>query len=279
MYKSEVKCTLMANDPQANIELLFQSCSHQKDGDAGSDIQKPCMRMRLSRQNHSLEIARHISGARGGEWTKKTLVATREPRVVGEAEWKELDVTEKDGLKCLSEFLEVSEAVELLEKGGSARRPLPPIVTPSVIGFRHAPSDKQYPIGDEILPSSSAPPIQKTLPTVNITSRPPKLDPATGKHGACNNLPRVVNESTGTGRQRLGRSFQSGTVQWRQEEHSISAAIQTRFVPSVGWCIRYGSSVSQGGRYRMLFLDGVIVDVDVDEEWVEFRSGEGDVTR
>jgi hypothetical protein len=29
----------------------------------------------------------------------------------------------------------------------------------------------------------------------------------------------------------------------------------------------------------MLFLDGVIVDVDVDEEWVEFRSGEGDVTR
>ena len=54
--------------------------------------------------------------------------------------------------------------------------------------------------------------------------------------------------------------------------------IATRFLPNVGWCIRYGSRVSQGGRFRIMYLDGATMDIDVDEEWVELQQ-EGDVVR
>ncbi|KAL1689133.1 hypothetical protein GGG16DRAFT_58466 [Schizophyllum commune] len=54
--------------------------------------------------------------------------------------------------------------------------------------------------------------------------------------------------------------------------------IATRFLPNVGWCIRYGSRVSQGGRFRIMYLDGATMDIDVDEEWVELQQ-EGEVVR
>ncbi|KAL1754155.1 hypothetical protein FB107DRAFT_216357 [Schizophyllum commune] len=54
--------------------------------------------------------------------------------------------------------------------------------------------------------------------------------------------------------------------------------IATRFLPNVGWCIRYGSRVSQGGRFRIMYLDGATMDIDVDEEWIELQQ-EGDVVR
>ncbi|KAI5896605.1 uncharacterized protein SCHCODRAFT_02569377 [Schizophyllum commune H4-8] len=54
--------------------------------------------------------------------------------------------------------------------------------------------------------------------------------------------------------------------------------IATRFLPNVGWCIRYGSRVSQGGRFRIMYLDGATMDIDVDEEWVELQQ-EGVVVR
>jgi polo-like kinase 4 len=54
---------------------------------------------------------------------------------------------------------------------------------------------------------------------------------------------------------------------------------QTRFIPALGWCIHYGSKASQGGSYRIMFLDGVTLDVNVDEECVEFKDQAGDVSR
>ncbi|KAL1711121.1 hypothetical protein EV121DRAFT_275084 [Schizophyllum commune] len=54
--------------------------------------------------------------------------------------------------------------------------------------------------------------------------------------------------------------------------------IATRFLPNVGWCIRYGSRVSQGGRFRIMYLDGATIDIDVDEEWVELQQ-QGEVVR
>ncbi|KAH9080479.1 hypothetical protein EDB83DRAFT_984922 [Lactarius deliciosus] len=37
--------------------------------------------------------------------------------------------------------------------------------------------------------------------------------------------------------------------------------LQTRFIPGVGWCVRSG-----GTHYRIMFQDGVALEVDVDEE-------------
>jgi len=53
-----------------------------------------------------------------------------------------------------------------------------------------------------------------------------------------------------------------------------SRLLQTRFMPGVGWCVRSG-----GTRYRIMFADGVALEVDVDEERVEMVERDGSVVR
>ena len=50
--------------------------------------------------------------------------------------------------------------------------------------------------------------------------------------------------------------------------------LQTRFMPGVGWCVRSG-----GSRYRIMFADGVALEVDVDEERLEMVEQDGSVVR
>lgn len=71
-----------------------------------------------------------------------------------------------------------------------------------------------------------------------------------------------------------------------------SGPLQTRFIPDVGWCVRYaplastsggdtsvgGTSAVGGGRYRIMFLDGVELEVDVDREKIEFVAQDGQIT-
>jgi hypothetical protein len=45
-------------------------------------------------------------------------------------------------------------------------------------------------------------------------------------------------------------------------------------MPGVGWCVRSGSA-----RYRIMFADGVALEVDVDEERVEMVECDGSVIR
>lgn len=56
--------------------------------------------------------------------------------------------------------------------------------------------------------------------------------------------------------------------------------LQTRFILDVGWCVRYApsgsvSAMEGGGRYRIMFLDGVALEVDVDKERIEFVAQDG----
>ena len=53
-----------------------------------------------------------------------------------------------------------------------------------------------------------------------------------------------------------------------------SPRLQTRFMPGVGWCVRSG-----GARYRIMFADGVALEVDVNEERVELVERDGSVLR
>jgi hypothetical protein len=55
--------------------------------------------------------------------------------------------------------------------------------------------------------------------------------------------------------------------------------IQTRFKDNIGWCIRTGSTETNGGRYKIMFVDGVALEVDADEEWVEFMDEGGQLSR
>jgi hypothetical protein len=45
-------------------------------------------------------------------------------------------------------------------------------------------------------------------------------------------------------------------------------------MPGVGWCVR-----SRGSRYRIMFADGVALEVDVDEERVEMVERDGSIVR
>jgi hypothetical protein len=58
--------------------------------------------------------------------------------------------------------------------------------------------------------------------------------------------------------------------------HELSgrSRLQTRFMPGVGWCARSGLA-----RYRIMFADGVALEVDVDEERVEMVERDGSVVR
>lgn len=73
-------------------------------------------------------------------------------------------------------------------------------------------------------------------------------------------------------------------IEW-PSMRSPPGPLQTRFIPDVGWCVRYepipsgsGTSAAGGGRYRIMFLDGVELEVDVDREKIEFVAPDGQVT-
>lgn len=80
-------------------------------------------------------------------------------------------------------------------------------------------------------------------------------------------------------------------IEW-PSMRSPPGPLQTRFIPDVGWCVRYapirsgnagdanvsGMSAGGGGRYRIMFLDGVELEVDVDKERIEFVGQDGQVS-
>jgi hypothetical protein len=123
---AETKCTLMSNTPHADVELLFRNSGNSSaaqsppaKGQKGMQTQAT-MRIRLSRQRRSLEIARYVPGPWGGEWTKKVMqyLCTGQEGEFGgmaQAEWDGLLVMEREGIECLVEFLRVCEVVDSLE--------------------------------------------------------------------------------------------------------------------------------------------------------------------
>ena len=116
----------MSNTPHADVELLFKNSGDNSavqsplaKGQKGTQTQAT-MRIRLSRQRRSLEIARYVPGPWGGEWTKKVMqyLCTGQDGEFGglaRAEWDGLLVMEREGVECLVEFLRVCEVVDSLE--------------------------------------------------------------------------------------------------------------------------------------------------------------------
>lgn len=73
------------------------------------------------------------------------------------------------------------------------------------------------------------------------------------------------------------------SVEWDKDSHGFRpfeppslirqlGGFETRFIPSVGWCVRYAGPSGGAGRYRMMFFDGKTLEVDVDEECVELMD-------
>lgn len=285
----------MCNKPQANIEIVYPSYSlgskhRNTDTDQAST---PKMRIRFCRQRQTVEIARFVSPngsqTEGGEWTKKILGTINGTSQISEAGWLGLLDAEKVALNDLRGFVRMCEAVEQLQSEGIVEEgPNGPSQLSSdspPLEPRNVNRDYAQTSDSKTAKSSSSSTGRTKFSGLSLAPRPTKLS-------SLNNIKTASSDGHGLAssdvdstprRQPTQTTGVTSHSRWNHDEFSeealSGAGIQTRFIPSVGWCMRYGSKVSQGGRYRIMFLDGVTLDIDVDEEYAEFKSLSGDVTR
>ncbi|KAJ6584905.1 hypothetical protein B0H19DRAFT_401123 [Mycena capillaripes] len=285
LHTGAAKCVLMANTPRGDIELLSGSPSPngRKPGTAPSPSEGARMRIRLSRQTESLEIAKHISGTRGEEWTKKVFKTIEQYPHISAADWDKLEGTEQDSMTHLARFWRTCEVLEQLEREEKDR---PATHSYGSAGASKSRSRTLPPENDSpnaptrILPASFS--STQTLPLVNVALRPPKLPfiPASRKpdHGpSLNDIASIEGQHPSV----IGKTGILPT--WCRDDFELTTAeqrvSQTKYIPSVGWCIRQSSRVSQGGRYKIMFFDGATLEIDVDEDWAELTSPAGETTR
>ncbi|CAK5284219.1 unnamed protein product [Mycena citricolor] len=199
LHTDAAKCVLMANDPQADIELLLPATG------------PPKLRMRVSRQDASAEIATHrISEDGGEEWTKKVL---KIPDINGApcilpAECEALGANEQAAVDELERFLSLCRFLES------------PAAPP---------------------PNSSC--TASSFPQIHISRRPPKF--ATSVECDLASVEGIHS-----------------SVTWCEE-----ASSETRFRAGVGWCLR------QKSKYKIMFFDGAVLEVDVDQECAKLTVG------
>ncbi|KAF7346227.1 Protein kinase domain-containing protein [Mycena sanguinolenta] len=299
---SKAKCVLMANAPQGDIELLvFGSPSDISNGHKQGSGDRARMRIRLSRQTGLLEFAKHVSGARGEEWTKKVLKANEGyPHRICTEDWDALDETERESLAQLTRFLRTCEALERLEVEEEERKEeheddSAATSKPSKSGASRFQTGKtQSPSTDTVLPASFS--STRTLPLMNVAlpPRPPKFFASASRKPAQQRAPSPsppsIIDVTDASIQAEYPSVTGKTgilPTWCRDDTDnnsleLTAAkqrSQTKFIPTVGWCIRQVSRVSQGGRYKIMFFDGAALEIDVDEDWAELTSPGGGTTR
>ncbi|KAF7365273.1 Protein kinase domain-containing protein [Mycena venus] len=292
LHTPAAKCVLMANASRGDIELLFglpPPPNGRKQGTAPpADAAR--MRIRVSRQNGSLEIAKHVSGARGEEWTKKVLKTIDEYPHIGAPDWDKLDATERDSMTHLARFWRTCEVLEHLEEsedhptshphsdklGASKAR-----TSRTLSGNADSPNA----LTTRILPASFS--STQTLPTSvapKLSFVPPSRKPV---HPECS--PSLIDIASIEGQYPSVTGKTGILPTWCRDDddddvdltrhHALDSQAQTKYIPSVGWCIRQSSRVSQGGRYKIMFFDGTTLEIDVDEDWAQLTGPEGETTR
>jgi polo-like kinase 4 len=268
----------MANAPGGDIELLFGPSALHGRSSAEAFVDGPRMRIRLSRQCESLEIAKHISGARGEEWTKKIFKTTDQDPHISAADWDTLEATEQESMVQLARFWRICEVLEQLEREDPpASHPPVPLSSSKSRSRTLPPTDSSNP-HTRVAPASLS--STQTLSFVNVAPRPAKLTfiPVTAR----NPVP-FVSDTTSVQGQHLSVTGKTAILPtWCRDDLELTAdhrAPQTKFIPSVGWCIRHNSRVSQGGRYKIMFFDGAVLEIDVDEDWAELTNPAGEMMR
>ncbi|KAF8809558.1 kinase-like protein [Phlegmacium glaucopus] len=112
---NEAKCTLMANSPMGDIELLLNRDSLSYNGSTSVGLKDkdriPSMRIRFSRQQCSLEFAQHVVETRGSEWKKRTKAFTGDFTLLLEDDLSDL---ERKAIHLLANFLQTCQQLEQL---------------------------------------------------------------------------------------------------------------------------------------------------------------------
>jgi hypothetical protein len=116
MNTNEAKCTLMANAPMGDIELILNQDLFPYSGTASVGVKGqdnlPSMRIRYSRQQCFLEFAQHVVETRGSEWKKRVKSFTGDFCLLLRED--DLSDLERKALHLLADFLQTCEKLEQL---------------------------------------------------------------------------------------------------------------------------------------------------------------------
>ncbi|KAI0917288.1 hypothetical protein AcW2_007460 [Taiwanofungus camphoratus] len=311
MYKPEARCTLMANEPLGDIELVVppfdRQCRSEQLDDNVASGKGPNMRIRLLRRSHIIEIARHIPPAsrskeRTGEWLKKVFSAAGDEFGITNEDWATLEPVERAGIQHLAEFLRVCEAVEALglNDGPSVRTDMQHV--PKKIDTRHSTAtdlragrkrlenlltrmdnrvESALPgtltSGDVGSPSSVATAASsKILPSLNLLPRPSKFVSAPSNHseGINRDDATEINGYLSTNPRRPDANSGSQPL---SRSAGAGAETQTRYIPGTGWCVRYASPEAEW--YKIMFQDGVSLEINPGQDTVRLENGSGSLAR
>jgi hypothetical protein len=294
MYEGNYVCTLMANGPRADIEIRTNPRSTST---AISASMTTSIRIRFSRKLRTMQIFSSETNL-----CKKTMFCTARGVPADAGDWALLSANEKECLAALLDFLRVVEAVEGLPRGASESLSAVPAERQTRHSTKreaahsaasavppHRENDAYPPVASlpksaatstTPLPSSTVPP-PCTRPTqVTVSPRPrfPSAIPRASSDTSRKASSTAVGDALPLAPSEEDRpsSLAACTEDRSLRDLSVSgkSRLQTRFMPGVGWCVRSGSA-----RYRIMFTDGVALEVDVDEERVEMVECDGSVVR
>ena len=270
----------MANFPDADVEAMFYSPDgrsefQSREGPGIPDktngnvpLRGATMRIKIMRSRQLVEVSRHVlAPARDRDrFTKQS--SKNSPLREKEGEWKKVvliapggnidtidrssfDEYERNGLERMEGFLAVCKTVELCLMG-AGEPPRDVMISSdstslsSILVHKPLPADQP----DENAPKESGN-VDRTrkLGQLQPSGTPTISVPSMGWNGGCHGFPfdppSLIQQTGG---------------------------FETRFIPSVGWCVRYAGLSGGAGRYRMMFFDGKTLEVDVDEECVEMMD-------
>ncbi|KAF7314181.1 Protein kinase domain-containing protein [Mycena kentingensis (nom. inval.)] len=310
LHLGSAQCTLMANSAPADIELLVGHPSTPTNTHTEpASTSAARLRLRLSRHQGSLEVAKHVSGSKGEEWTKRVFRTIKDDSShICSADWESLDDGEREAMEQLGRFWRLCVFLEEQERQGSGKGtalPLPqsPSRSPSRLSLSSPqrlrtqsslPALRNSPLRLSKLGRDSPPPMPRarapsvtsnatTLSNVHVAPRPSKLSFGSlplrrPSSFSVNNLNRVPFTSGFASNAASHASAKTPFKQptWCADESTPAPPLaETKYIPSVGWCIRQSSRVTQGGRYKVMFVDGAVLEIDVDEDWAEFTGQDG----
>ena len=281
IYQGSVKYTLMSNGPNADIEILYLSPPsprlnnqrQHKQTKFDNEKNKAVLRILFSRQRKVIEVVQYdaSSDTNGGEWTKRVFHG-----IDGDSSFNNMvfGAPNLDVGRDLQEFTFKCRSIEsMLDStfpSDTTIRDLEPVGVSTAIGEQHS---------SKSLSNLGSRPRNVTASLTTKYSGPPHTDSSTRGFRTANTSKVLYPfQRTKVSSVRLKPTLTS-YENFSKEPTEIGPHPQTRFIPSVGWCIRYASKMSQSGCYQIMFIDGVCLNVDVDKEEVEFTNTSGKTTR
>lgn len=285
----------MNNGPVADIVVNLDAPSQS----TSSAPAVPSVRVSLSRKLLTCEVSTATgTEARTGEWNRKVLFWRGREEGIGADESRRLGLRERKAIKALMDFLPVVDSVE------AQRSDAPTVIDHRPRGAKRPRQPSSLSTG----PSAAArETIARGLPrprkgsTVPLSTAAPNAAPAasrvtdtpsTGSLASLNISPRPKfglgaspAKTTATTRKASSTAVASSPASAAPREWEAAAKsgdftsedpMDMRFLPEVGWCIRFGAGA---GTYRIMFLDGAVLEVGVNDERVTFAPRAGSATK